>query len=487
MSVADNNDADVLVVDRLDVGRGELLFCRAVTLTLAQGEICHLIGANGLGKSTMLAQILGILPIVSGVVRVCGAPLQAGHVLAVLHDTGVHEALSVAQNLKFLLALHGIPASDELVSQALEQVGLVGFEGVICKELSAGQLRRVSLARLWVLTPTVTPLWVLDEPLTALDVQMSERLMARIEAFVQQGGAVLMTSHQHIEATKVLDLTDCALCDQDLQDDSGADDLDMNQVETKASGAMNVTDGECSLDDRPKNSDKNSTNASMPIYISAIPLLAREWQVKVQGMGQWLYSLVMFFVIVALFPLSVGSEPAMLQHLAVPIVWIATLLSLVIGMEGLFKQDHDNGTLALLVASRAPLAVWVFIKLALHWLTSAALVAVLAIFAVPFFGMQMPEALVLMLSVLVGSPLLLMLTAIASALTFLLKNGALLIPLIALPMQLPVLIFATGAVERFGMGMNALPILALMGAGSIIAVMVTPFVIAMILRLSWDS
>ena len=88
-------------------------------------------------------------------------------------------------------------------------------------------------------------------------------------------------------------------------------------------------------------------------------------------------------------------------------------------------------------------------------------------------------------SIMVGSPMLLMLSAIASSLTLTLKNGAALVPLIALPMQLPVLIFATGAVDLYATGLNGLPILAMLGAGSILAVMITPFVIAGILKMAW--
>lgn len=80
-----------------------------------------------------------------------------------------------------------------------------------------------------------------------------------------------------------------------------------------------------------------------------------------------------------------------------------------------------------------------------------------------------------------------MLSAIASSLTLTLKNGAVLVPLIALPMQLPVLIFATGAVDLFATGLNGSPVLAILGAGSILAVMVSPFVIAGVLKMAWGD
>ncbi|AKG15716.2 heme exporter protein CcmB [Moraxella bovoculi] len=216
-------------------------------------------------------------------------------------------------------------------------------------------------------------------------------------------------------------------------------------------------------------------------------MLLREWRIKRQGAVQWLFPLMIFLIIITLFPLAVGSESALLLRLATSAVWIAALLSLVMGVDDLFKADMENGTLAQLVVSGSPLSVWVFARLLVHWLFSAGFVAVLSLLVNPLFNMPFDETLMLMLSIIVGSPLMLMLSAIASSLVLSLKNGAVLVPLIALPMQLPVLIFATGAVDLYATGLNGLPTLALLGAMSIIAVIVTPWVVAQILKMAWSS
>lgn len=80
-------------------------------------------------------------------------------------------------------------------------------------------------------------------------------------------------------------------------------------------------------------------------------ILQREWYIKRQGMVQWLYPLVLFLLIITLFPLAIGTEPSTLLRLASSAVWIAALLSLVIGVDDLFRPDFDNGTLALLVVA----------------------------------------------------------------------------------------------------------------------------------------
>ncbi|WP_350560222.1 heme ABC exporter ATP-binding protein CcmA [Psychrobacter sp. CAL346-MNA-CIBAN-0220] len=199
----------LLTFDELTVQRGEIPLCEGVVLDLSVGSICHLIGANGTGKTTLLMQLAGLLPIITGSIYyqgTAGVPVQP---LYVSHQLGIHPSLTVAQNLTFLLNLYGISPSNADVDDALAWVGLQGFETISSSHLSAGQTRRITLARLYLLTPQVTPLWLLDEPFTALDVDMVARMETRLREFVGAGGAIVMTSHQPVGvANQVLDLSD---------------------------------------------------------------------------------------------------------------------------------------------------------------------------------------------------------------------------------------------------------------------------------------
>ena len=199
----------LLVLDELTVQRGEIPLCEGVTLNLAAGSICHLVGANGTGKTTLLMQLAGLLPVLSGEVVYQGKVSLPVQPLYVSHQLGIHPNLTVAQNLTFLLNLYGISPSIADVNDALTWVGLQGFETISSSHLSAGQTRRITLARLYLLTPEVTPLWLLDEPFTALDVDMVARMEDRLREFATAGGAILMTSHQAVGvANQVLDLSD---------------------------------------------------------------------------------------------------------------------------------------------------------------------------------------------------------------------------------------------------------------------------------------
>ncbi|WP_201609303.1 heme ABC exporter ATP-binding protein CcmA [Psychrobacter immobilis] len=199
----------LLVLDELTVQRGEIPLCEGVTLNLAAGSICHLVGANGTGKTTLLMQLAGLLPVLSGEIVYQGTVSLPVQPLYVSHQLGIHPNLTVAQNLTFLLNLYGISPSNADIDDALTWVGLQGFETISSSHLSAGQTRRITLARLYLLTPDVTPLWLLDEPFTALDVDMVARMEDRLREFSMAGGAILMTSHQAVGvANQVLDLSD---------------------------------------------------------------------------------------------------------------------------------------------------------------------------------------------------------------------------------------------------------------------------------------
>ena len=199
----------LLALDELTVQRGETPLCEGVTLNLPAGSICHLIGANGTGKTTLLMQLAGLLPVLTGETYYQGAVSLPIQPLYVSHQLGIHPNLTVAQNLTFLLNLYGISPSAADIDNALTWVGLQGFETISSSHLSAGQTRRITLARLYLLTPEVTLLWLLDEPFTALDVGMVARMEDRLRDFAHEGGAILMTSHQAVGvANQVLDLSD---------------------------------------------------------------------------------------------------------------------------------------------------------------------------------------------------------------------------------------------------------------------------------------
>lgn len=201
--------ARVLSAVGLDCERDDRHLFRDLSFDVASGEILHLTGPNGSGKTTLLRRLVGISSVVDGAVTWFPDALErtaepCEKIWYIAHRPAVTLLQSPLENMAYALALHGIQTDEKVVWQALESVGLRGFEDVPSHQLSAGQQRRVALARLYLpLEPDRVRAWVLDEPLTALDVEAVDRLKSRILDYSRAGGSVIMTSHHGLDSKTV--------------------------------------------------------------------------------------------------------------------------------------------------------------------------------------------------------------------------------------------------------------------------------------------
>jgi heme exporter protein A len=192
----------VLIAENLAAVRGNRLLFENISFELTNGFVLYLKGANGSGKTTLLRTICGLSQPYAGNITWCGEKINAlaeeyyKHVLYIGHLPGIKEDLTAIENLQFSIALSGVQVPDDQIIEVLKMLGLEKGLNLPTRMLSQGQKRRVALARLWL---EDLPLWVLDEPFTALDVNATQLLKQKIEDFAHKGGMVIMTTHQEVK------------------------------------------------------------------------------------------------------------------------------------------------------------------------------------------------------------------------------------------------------------------------------------------------
>lgn len=182
---------------------------------LAAGDCCHVVGENGAGKTTLLRTLIGLRRLDAGNLLLSGKVIRTtaaewlSTALYLGHQLGVTPELSVVENYHHFARLQGVSyhEAEQRIDEVLAALNLSQKAYVPARDLSAGQQRRVGLARLWL--ADYRPIWLLDEPLTALDVGAVALIQQRIRAHCDDDGIVLITSHQALDcANKVLNLSD---------------------------------------------------------------------------------------------------------------------------------------------------------------------------------------------------------------------------------------------------------------------------------------
>ncbi|MBV9065251.1 MAG: heme exporter protein CcmB [Methylobacteriaceae bacterium] len=174
-------------------------------------------------------------------------------------------------------------------------------------------------------------------------------------------------------------------------------------------------------------------------------LFRRELKIARRSGGGASTGVVFFLVLAAIFPFAVGPDLNLLARIGPAILWIATLLSMLLGLDRLFQADQEEGSLDLMLMSEAPLELIVLTKCAAHWLTTALPLVIVA----PLFGLALAQDVPALgrvtLSLLAGTPALSLLGAVGAAVTVSLRRGGLLMAVLVLPLTIPVLIFGVSA------------------------------------------
>jgi len=194
--------------------------------------------------------------------------------------------------------------------------------------------------------------------------------------------------------------------------------------------------------------------------------------------------LLFFLIVISLFPLGIGPEPQLLARMAPGIIWVAALLSTMLGLDKIFRDDYQDGSLEQLLMSPYPTSLIVVAKIAAHWTITGLPLVLLS----PMFGLllnldtnSMQAAVV---TLLIGTPLLSLIGAIGAGLTVGLQKGGILLSLLVLPLYIPVLIFATSAIDTSAMSLDYTAQLAILGAMLAVGLVMAPFAVSSALKVS---
>lgn len=215
-----------------------------------------------------------------------------------------------------------------------------------------------------------------------------------------------------------------------------------------------------------------------------VSVIRRELKIAFRSGSEIINPLWFFLIVVTLFPLGIGPESQLLARVAPGVVWVAALLSSLLALERLFRDDFSDGSLEQLLLLPAPLPLTVLGKVIAHWLVTGVPLIILSPLASLLLSLNFRGWCGLALTLLLGTPVLSFLGAIGVGLTVGLRRGGVLLSLLVLPLAVPVLIFSSAAIDAASQGVSIGGYLAILGAMLIASITLAPFATAAALRIS---
>ncbi|EIC84859.1 heme exporter protein CcmB [Serratia sp. M24T3] len=215
-----------------------------------------------------------------------------------------------------------------------------------------------------------------------------------------------------------------------------------------------------------------------------IKVLRRELKIAFRKSAEIINPLWFFLIVITLFPLGIGPEPKLLARIAPGIVWVAALLSSLLSLERLFRDDYLDGSLEQHMLLPAPLTLTVIGKVCAHWIVTGLPLLIISPLMALLLSLDFKTWEAVALTLLLGTPTLSFIGAIGVALTVGLRKGGVLLSLLVLPLYIPVLIFSTGAIDAASMGMPIGGYLAILGAMLAGSITLAPFATSAALRVS---
>lgn len=398
---------------------------------LKPGEINVIRGGNGVGKSTLLRLMSNSLP---------------GQCVLFKPEFGLRDELLVHTHLQIVLSHLG--ANAHSVESLLERVGLANWQYERIGTLSSGQRARLGLCSLLAGQFKV---WLLDEPLNALDHEGIATLAGAVATHFHQGGIVFMATH-----------VDALVLTQHL---AGVPVKEGRLEQGKLLGSFVV-------DACVDNSPAQEPGHAAKVNFSA--LLQRDWAVTLGNPQALLWGALFHWMVLSFFGIGLGKPSTEFAQVA---VWVSLLLALMLGAKDWFAEDHRTGWLGFVAGLNPD-------NIALYWLVRVVFLAFCQILVlVPVtglvalqLGLHTTQTFDLALALSVGIWAVAPLLGLIALLVMLTRGGAVLVYLLALPLLVPVLIFGLEASQANGLGRSAIAPLAVLASLGMLGCLLGPFV-----------
>ncbi len=221
------------------------------------------------------------------------------------------------------------------------------------------------------------------------------------------------------------------------------------------------------------------------MFSAFLLILKRDLLLAMRRRSEIFTVLFFFIVVISLFPLGISTEDKLLKQIAPGVVWVAALLASTLALDRLFSDDYEDGTLEQMTLAPVSLPIVVLAKMIAHWLLTGLPLVLISPLVGLFYHLPFESIKVMMLVLLLGTPVLSMLGAIAAALTLGLRGGGVLVSLLVLPLYIPVLVYGAGAISTSMVeGLSIQPYLLLLSAFMLLAVIFSPWATAAAIKIS---
>lgn len=215
-------------------------------------------------------------------------------------------------------------------------------------------------------------------------------------------------------------------------------------------------------------------------------ILQRDLLLAYRQPASWLNPLFFYILITSLFPLAITPDPSKLAELGPGIIWISLIFATLLSIENIFVDDYEDGYLEQLILHPCPLMLIITAKLIAQWVITAVPLLLMSYVIGHFFYLSSHVLFILMISLLLGSPILILIGALGSALTISLRQRGILLVLMVLPLYLPIIIFGAGASYNSALGLPIVAQLSFIMAFFTLAATFLPFAIAAALKIGLE-